>query len=214
MTLFEMRQCSNLDCGLRMPVDLDIHRGAFCPLCGAPLMRGSTPFEHQVIYHQKNLQNKFLVLLDNIRSAYNVGAIFRTADGAGVDHLYLCGITPNPGDTPSIAKTALGAEHHISWSAHPNALTLAEDLKEKGCQLLALESTPEAEPLDRFDVRAKSEQSLLLIVGNERAGVDPGLIDLCNAVLALPMAGGKTSLNVGVAFGIAAYWLTYFQNRM
>jgi len=120
MSLLEIRQCSNPDCGLRLPVDLEIHRGVFCPRCGAPLDRVSAPFQHQTPYMGSHI-TRLSVLLDNIRSAYNVGAIFRTADGAGVDHLYLGGITPNPLDNLSIGKTALGAQDQISWSYHPNA---------------------------------------------------------------------------------------------
>jgi tRNA G18 (ribose-2'-O)-methylase SpoU len=101
----------------------------------------------------------------------------------------------------------LGAEKEVSWSAHPNAVTLATDLREKGCRLLALEGTSNAVPIDQFQRGASSERPVLLIVGNEQAGVDPGLLELCETVLALPMAGHKASLNVAVAFGIAAYWL-------
>lgn len=209
MSLFEIRQCSNPDCGLRLPVDLEIHRGVFCPRCGAPLAHVGAPFQYQTpqVIRQTT---KLSVILDNVRSAYNVGAIFRTADGAGVTHLYLSGITPNPAEHPGIGKTALGAEDQILWSCHPNACTLAEGLREEGYLLLALESTPDALPLNQFKVDQESPQPLLLILGNERAGVDPGLIELCDAVLALPMAGEKASLNVAVAFGIAVYWLVFF----
>jgi len=208
MSLFEIRQCSNPECGLRMPIDPEIHRGAFCPLCGARMSLVGTPFHHQAL-QQERRSIRLSVLLDNIRSAYNVGAIFRTADGAGVAHLYLGGITPNPGAHPAISKTALGAQEHIPWSCYPNACTLAEELRDQGYRLLALESTPDALPLSQYNLDPESDQPFLLILGNERAGVDPGLIDLCDAVLALPMLGEKASLNVAVAFGIAAYWLAF-----
>jgi tRNA G18 (ribose-2'-O)-methylase SpoU len=145
--------------------------------------------------------------LDNLRSAYNVGAIFRTADGAGAAHIYLGGVTPNPHENAAIGKTALGAEKEVSWSAHPNALRLAADLRKKGYRLLALESTPNAVPIHYFHQEVSSERPVMLIVGNERAGVDPGLLDLCETILTLPMSGRKSSLNVAVAFGIAAYWM-------
>jgi tRNA G18 (ribose-2'-O)-methylase SpoU len=151
----------------------------------------------------------FEVILDNIRSAYNVGAIFRIADGAGIKHLYLCGITPNPKGHPAIGKTALGAEDEVPWSYHPNALDVAHTLREKGYHLLALERRSESILLPNFSTEFLNGQPLGLILGNERAGVDPGLIGLCDTVIALPMVGKKASLNVAVAFGIAAYWLSF-----
>jgi 23S rRNA (guanosine2251-2'-O)-methyltransferase len=209
MTLFEVRECSNPDCGLRLPVNLAVHRGDFCPRCGAALKKVTESYQHQTLHYPSSRSFKFDVLLDNLRSAYNVGAIFRTADGAGVDHIYLGGITPNPEDHTPIAKTALGADREVSWSAHPNAVRLAADLMDKGYRLLALESTPDAVPIDQFHLDTRSDRPLLLIVGHEQAGVDPGLLDLCETVLVLPMAGCKSSLNVAVAFGIAAYWLLW-----
>lgn len=148
-------------------------------------------------------------LLDNIRSAYNVGAIFRTAEGVGVRHLYLCGFTPTPTENLALAKTGLGAEEDLLWSHHRNALSLAYVLRDKGYRLLALECMPQATPIYRFRGEPPDERPIVLVVGNERAGIDPGLIDLCDEVLALPMAGNKASLNVAVAFGVAAYWLSF-----
>lgn len=148
-------------------------------------------------------------ILENIRSAYNVGAIFRTANGVGLQHLYLCGLTPTPKENPAIEKTALGAELLSPWSQHLNALTLARDLREEGHVLVGLECTSKATPIYRFRGEPSDDRPMVLIVGNERAGVDPGLLDLCDQVLALPMLGKKESLNVAVAFGVAAYWLTY-----
>jgi tRNA G18 (ribose-2'-O)-methylase SpoU len=148
-------------------------------------------------------------LLDNIRSAHNVGAIFRTADGAGLRELYLCGFTPTPEDVPAIAKTALGAERSVPWSYHPNAVALADDLRAKGARLIALERLPKATPIYRFRAEPPDERPWVLVIGNERAGVDPGLLERCEDVIALPMAGEKVSLNVAVAFGAAAYWLSF-----
>jgi len=147
------------------------------------------------------------VLLDNIRSSYNVGAIFRTADGIGVRHIYLCGITPTPDSSEEINKTALGAAEQIAWTTHRDACALAKELTARGHRLLALESTPDAIPINQFHLDSIDHRPLVLAVGNERAGVDPGVIDRCETVLALPMYGKKASLNVAVAFGAAAYWL-------
>jgi len=209
VTGFKIIQCTNPVCGLRMPINPEVHQGKFCPRCGVPISHEGISYQHQGIKYQWQGKHKISILLDNIRSAYNVGAVFRTADGAGVEHLYLCGITPNPRDNPSIEKTALGAEEQIPWSSHSNACWLAHDLQEKGYRLLGLECTEGAVPISHFNINDDGERPILLIIGNEQAGVDPGLIALCETVLAIPMQGEKASLNVEVASGIAAYWLKF-----
>jgi 23S rRNA (guanosine2251-2'-O)-methyltransferase len=208
MAVFEVRQCTDRACGLRMPIETEIHLGLFCPMCGAPMQRIGEPFQNVRGLVEEDFKTPHIeVLLDNIRSAYNVGAIFRTADGIGIRHIYLCGITPNPDDSDAIKKTALGAADLISWSTHPDACALAEALSAKGHRLVALEATPGAIPVNQFRPENLDQSPLVLVVGNERAGVDPGVIDQCERVLMLPMIGTKASLNVAVAFGAAAYWL-------
>jgi len=211
MTVFEVRQCINPACGLRLPVDLDIHCGKFCPRCGAHMDCGE-PFQgYTISKFEMDLNHRdIVVILDNIRSQQNVGSIFRTAEGAGIKHLYLCGITPTPAGNPAVGKTALGSERLVPWSCHLNAVDLARQLMEDGYCLLALERTTEAVSI--FEFKADEEtvhKPFALILGNERAGVDPGLIEMCEAVLALPMAGQKASLNVAVAFGVVVYWLAF-----
>lgn len=206
---FEIRQCTNPNCSLRIPIDRDFHQGAFCPRCGAPLEKiVAIPRSHQEqASHLKN-PGKIEVLIDNIRSIHNVGAIFRTADGVGVRHIYLCGLTPNPDDNPTIAKTALGAELTMPWSYHPNAFHLVRALHDQGYLLIALERTPASFPLSQLDLAQLVDRAFVLIIGNERAGVDPQILEICNHIVSLPMRGEKESLNVSVAFGIAAYWLS------
>ena len=149
-----------------------------------------------------------LAILDNIRSAQNVGGIFRTADGAGLQKLWLCGITPNPAENAQIAKTALGAELTLPWESAPSTLALGQALKAQGLRILALENTPQA--ISLFDYHFPAEdQPTALVVGSEPAGVDPAVLDLADAILSLPMAGSKGSLNVAVAFGIAVYFLRF-----
>jgi tRNA G18 (ribose-2'-O)-methylase SpoU len=146
--------------------------------------------------------------LDNIRSAYNVGAIFRTADGAGIKHLHLAGITPTPYH-PKVRKTALGSEQAIPWTHHRNGLDAVQEMRERGYRILGLENSPDAGSLfDYFEIN-KVDESVLLIVGNEISGIDPGILNLCHQVLALPMVGSKASLNVEVTFGVAAYFLRF-----
>ncbi len=142
-------------------------------------------------------------LLDNIRSAGNVGSMFRTADGAGLRRLHLCGITSTPGN-PSIAKTSLGAHERLPWCWHADGVAAAHTLLEEGFRLWALEDAPGAESLFEAQTEVDS-RPLVLVVGNEVCGVDPGILELCERVLYIPMHGVKRSLNAAVAFGIAAY---------
>ena len=208
--MYEVRQCTHPDCRLRMPIDPAVHSGAYCPLCGLPMTRAAESFQHRGpenrCIHPKRQIN---VLLDNIRSAHNTGAIFRTADGVGARHLYLCGITPSPAENPAVHKTALGAETTLNWSQHHNGLTLAQNLRDRGYSLLVLETTPDSQPIFEVNLGALSAEQCLLVVGNEQAGVDPGLLAIADLVVSVPMVGLKASLNVAVAFGVAAYWLAF-----
>ncbi|GAB4532643.1 MAG: hypothetical protein Fur0018_21400 [Anaerolineales bacterium] len=203
-----MYQCTRPECGFRFPAEADHPTASRCPQCGAPTLGSSTflaaaqPFaaSPQVSVHLE-------ALLDNLRSAWNVGSIFRIADGAGVKRLHLCGTTP-PGDHPRIPKTALGAEHTIGWRYHLNGLYAARALLEEGYRLWALETTVGAESL--FDLLpVNTPERLALVLGNERTGIDPDILALCDRHLYLPMLGIKESLNVAVAFGIAAYALLH-----
>lgn len=144
-------------------------------------------------------------LLDNIRSLYNVGSMFRSADGAGIGHLYLCGMTPTPGN-PRLAKTALGAQNTVPWSYRRNGLSAAVSLRESGGRLWALEGGPSSIPLHEA-LPDLLGPPLVLVVGNEVSGVDPAVLELCERIVHIPMRGAKSCLNAAVAFGIAAYQL-------
>lgn len=143
------------------------------------------------------------VLAHNIRSLHNVGAIFRTCDGAGVSKLYLTGYSGVP-PRKEISKTALGAEESVPWEYHPDPLELMKELKNRGVQLLALEINEASQSIFEFE----PTYPCCLIIGNEVDGVEPELLELCDAILHIPMRGMKDSLNVSVAFGIGAYGLT------
>jgi tRNA G18 (ribose-2'-O)-methylase SpoU len=144
----------------------------------------------------------FAVILDNIRSLQNVGAIFRTADGAGVEKLWLCGITGYP-PQGGIASTALGAEESVPWEYAKDASEIVRGYKTAGYQIVLLEQTDESVPYDGFIPRGP----VCLVVGHEADGVTAGLTGLADAAIEIPMAGVKNSLNVAVAFGIAAFHL-------
>lgn len=203
--LFCVCECLNGVCRLRFPCAAEEAVGLRCPACGGEL--GVYGMETAVSAPPPTPSRPIAALLDNIRSIHNVGSIFRTADAAGVRHLYLCGITSTPAQ-PKLRKAALGAQETVAWSYHRNGVETAVWLKQQGHRLWALETTPTAHPLLTFRAPSSSPAPVL-IVGNEKAGVDPGLLALCDVVLQLPMLGHKESLNVAVAFGIAAYALTF-----
>ncbi len=143
-----------------------------------------------------------VVLLDRIRSAYNVGAFFRNADGAGVSKLVLTGYTGCP-PHPGIAKTALGAEHQVEWEHRRDPLAAVRSLKTQGYQLAAVETSAHAE--DFFEWNPGFP--LTVIFGNEVEGTKPELAAECDALVRIPMLGMKQSLNVAVAGGIIMYEL-------
>ncbi len=151
-------------------------------------------------------------LLDNIRSTYNVGSMFRAGDGAGLRCLHLCGITPTP-ENPKVAKTALGAEKSVPWTYDRNSILAAQELKARGFKVISLEASPQAQSI--FDLDSSMvEEPILLVVGNEINGVDPDLLRISDHVVWIPMQGQKESLNVALAFGVAAYTLRFsYQKR-
>ena len=144
------------------------------------------------------------VLLDNIRSAWNVGSILRSADGFGFDHVYLCGISPSP-EQDAVTKTSLGAEDTLPWSQHKDAVRLAAGLKKEGWRIIALEEGKGAKDIGKRS-KTRFEKSVL-ILGSEVTGVDPDLLALCDEMLSIPMRGQKRSLNVAIAFSVAAFAL-------
>jgi tRNA G18 (ribose-2'-O)-methylase SpoU len=150
--------------------------------------------------------SRLRLLLDNWRSNFNVGAAFRTADGAGIGQIYLCGITPTPESQRKLAKTALGAEQTVAWSYRPNAVQLTAHLLGEGAELWVLERNAKSTAL--FDIMSLPEQKLVVLAaGNEVVGVDPALVAMADRVVSLPMMGSKGSLNVAVALSVATYWL-------
>jgi len=200
-------ECSNSCCGLRFPLDTQVYNGRYCPHCGASLAKHEPGILAQKPPSATTPSFRLIGALDNIRSAQNVGAIFRTADGAGLTELLLGGITPTPSEHPTIRKTSLGAEKSVLWNYHPNLPQKLLELKANNCLILALEYAPGARSLQEFRQNHTFPSQVVLVVGNEPAGVDPAILRIADQVLYIPMYGEKTSLNVSVAFGIAVYLL-------
>jgi len=142
------------------------------------------------------------VVLENVRSLWNVGSIFRTADGAGAEELWLCGYTGCP-PRPEISKTALGAELFVPWRHVPTARDAIAELRSRGRTILALERLERSVPLEGAPVRFPCA----LLLGNEVAGLSPEVLSSADLVCHIPMHGVKESLNVAVAAGVALYEL-------
>ncbi len=144
-----------------------------------------------------------VAVLDNIRSAYNVGSMFRTAECAYISELILCGITPYP-PHPKVEKTALRTTELVPWSYFENTLTAVKYLKNKGFKIAVLEITEKSIPVQKID---KSFFPLALVVGNEVTGVNEEVFSEADLILEIPLYGEKESLNVAVAFGVAIFLL-------
>lgn len=147
-----------------------------------------------------------MVVLDNIRSVYNVGSIFRTSDALGVDKMYLCGYTPTPKDRfgrerKDLAKVALGAEKNIEWEYVKDTAELLRKLKKEKYQIVAVEQAENS--VDYKKVR--TEKMVALVMGEEVNGLKAEVLKLADVIAEIPMHGKKESLNVSVAFGIAGY---------
>jgi tRNA G18 (ribose-2'-O)-methylase SpoU len=144
--------------------------------------------------------NEVVVILDNIRSTFNVGSVLRTGDGAGIKKLYLAGITPTPAH-PKIKKTALGAENYLEWEHVSNTLDLIQKLKQNGFKIISIEQTPSAQNYKEVELVGK----IAFIFGNEISGVNPEILEASDLHLELPMKGQKNSLNISTTVGIILY---------
>jgi 23S rRNA (guanosine2251-2'-O)-methyltransferase len=154
-------------------------------------------------------KDRLIVVLDNIRSLHNVGAIFRTADAAGFSRLYLCGMTGMP-PRNEIAKVSLGAETWMPFNYQVFLPSVVMPLKEKGYQIVALEKCHDSTGLYEALEKKELKLPLALIVGNEVGGLSHEGVAMADHVCHLSMRGKKESLNVSVAFGVASYFLAEY----
>ena len=142
------------------------------------------------------------VLLDNVRSMYNVGAFFRTTDASSCEKLYLCGITARP-PKRAISKTALGADETVAWEHHADPAALIQQLRRRHYEIAAIETSVHA--VDLFDWQPSFP--VCLVFGHEVDGIRPELLELCDTYVRIPMLGRKHSLNVATAGGVVIYEL-------
>ncbi len=152
------------------------------------------------------MKSENILVLHDIRSAQNVGAIFRTADACGISKIILSGYSPTPIDRfgrkrSDISKSAVGAEDSIKWEFSENIIETVKSLKDDGFQIISIEQSEKS--VDYKEVKIKDRN--VFIVGNEVSGVDPELLDLSDVIAEIQMKGEKESLNVSVATGVALF---------
>lgn len=140
-----------------------------------------------------------IVVLDHVRSLYNVGSVFRSSDAFCVESIYLCGITATPPQV-EIHKTALGAEDSVDWKYYDDTKSAVRDLKECGVEVLAVEQVEGSTMLQSFQPQKGKRYAIIL--GNEVKGVQQEVVDLCDGCIEIPQFGTKHSLNVSVTAGI------------
>lgn len=145
-------------------------------------------------------RNPVHVVLDNLRSAYNVGSIFRAADAGAVEHMHLCGMTAHP-PHKKIAKTALGAFEYVPWTYYERTTHALDKLRESGVAPIAVEVTEDAVSHVEFHW----PRPVAIVFGNEVTGIRPKILARCDATVCIPMKGFKNTINVATAFGVILF---------
>ena len=200
--------CPNPVCSAEIDLDASsVGKNAPCPVCGPVITVVPMPYLAGRASERERLRRAcegrnappLRAILEDIRSLWNVGSMFRTADACGLEMLYLCGITGRP-PRKEISKTALGAEGAVPWTYLPSALDAAREARAEGYSIVAVERCPGSIPYDEFEFPFP----LCLAVGNEVAGVSEKALGEADAKVSVPMLGMKRSLNVAVAFGVVA----------
>lgn len=154
---------------------------------------------------KKSKKTPLVVVLDNVRSMYNVGSVFRTADAFRIEAIYLCGITSCP-PHPEIHKTALGAEDAVDWFYNKEALETVKTLQQQGYEVLAIEQVEGSTMLQNFS--PETDKKYAVVFGNEVKGVGQEVVDCCDGCLEIPQFGTKHSLNVSTTAGIVMWEIT------
>lgn len=159
---------------------------------------------------KKETAKENIVILHNIRSVENVGAMFRTADAAGVQKIYLCGITPAPLDRfgrkrKDLAKSALGAEEFVPWEQVKSLPGLLRRMRQDGYYIIAVEQDKNSIDYRKLTSHKLKAKKLAIIMGAEVEGVPQNILKKCDIIVEIPMRGKKESLNVSVAFGVVLF---------
>ena len=147
---------------------------------------------------------KLIIVLDNVRSAFNVGSIFRTADAAGNVEIYLCGITPTP-ENAKVFKTSLGSEKNVRWIHFNNTKEAIEKLKKKETPVYSVELTENSKHFQKFNYFKEQKKEIALVFGHEINGISQPILDMSDECIYIPMEGIKESLNVGITASILIF---------
>ncbi len=147
---------------------------------------------------------KLIIVLDNVRSAFNVGSIFRTADAAGNVEIYLCGITPTP-ENAKVFKTSLGSEKDVKWMYFDNTKEAIEKLKKKETPVYSVELTENSKHFQKFNYFKEQKKEIALVFGHEINGISQPILDMSDDCIYIPMEGIKESLNVGITASILIF---------
>ena len=167
---------------------------------------GKTPKDDEFIILKEDEQPKekvkipLCLILNDLRSAFNVGSILRSAECFGVSHIYLCGYTPTPGNK-KVQKTAMGTDEYVKWTNHPSIEQVITKLKKDGFTIYALETTTHSIDISK----TKFKKKCALILGNEALGISKKTLKLADEIIQIPLSGWKNSLNVGVCTAICCY---------
>jgi len=152
-----------------------------------------------------------IIILDNVRSLNNIGSVFRTADAFLVKKIYLCGITATP-PHKDIRKTALGATESVDWEYRKDTLELVDELKKSGAKIVSVEQAENSVMLNNYQI--DSEETLVLIFGNEVKGVSQDVVSASDTILEIPQFGTKHSLNISVSTGVVVWDIWSKQNAL
>lgn len=199
------RECCAGNCRFRFPDQQSKNPIISCPKCGADakVVADIDLSADSRSIKEINTEIEFVCLLDNIRSVHNVGALFRTMQGFGVEKAFLCGITPTP-DHKNFSKTSMGAENDVCWSYDRNALSRIRSLKDEGYTIISLETCAQSQPITSFSW-GDSIKRCVIVIGNEITGIDPAILEMSDHTLSIPIIGRNKSYNVTVAFGIGLF---------
>ncbi len=147
---------------------------------------------------------KLIIVLDNVRSAFNVGGIFRTADAIKNAEIYLCGITPTP-ENSKIFKTSLGSEKTVPWKFFNNTLDAVNQIKKENLPIYSVEITKESKHFQKFEYFKNNQNTIALVFGHEINGISQPVLDLSDDFIYIPMQGNKESLNVAITASILMF---------
>jgi 23S rRNA (guanosine2251-2'-O)-methyltransferase len=205
-----IRECTQSKCKFRFPDTNYLQLNVQCPICQSKteivnLLDLSLDYRNNNNYWEDS--SDFIAILDNIRSVYNVGALFRTSVGLGLKRIFLCGITPTP-DHKNFTKSSLGSENEVVWGKSLNCVDQITTIKESGYKIISIENSDKAIPIQKLTKNNFSQKKVALVVGNEISGVDPDVLSISDSIISIPINGKNKSFNVTTAFGIALYHLS------